>query len=101
MLRIDSGGITGMKRQPFRMKSKSPHPILRGALRSGNPAGFPVSETVRVVASMRKLVAKSLEKNGMANRICFVELPAASIAPAKSFYADAFGLAMTDFGPTY
>ncbi len=37
----------------------------------------------------------------MPNRICFVELPAAATGPAKSFYADAFGFAMTDFGPTY
>ena len=37
----------------------------------------------------------------MANRICFVELPVATIGPARSFYADAFGLAMSDFGPTY
>ncbi len=37
----------------------------------------------------------------MANRICFVELPAVKIGAAKSFYSDAFGLAMTDFGPTY
>jgi predicted enzyme related to lactoylglutathione lyase len=37
----------------------------------------------------------------MANRICFVELPAASTAPAKTFYAAAFGFSMTDFGPTY
>jgi uncharacterized protein len=37
----------------------------------------------------------------MANRICFVELPAATIGAAKSFYASAFGFAMTDFGPTY
>ena len=37
----------------------------------------------------------------MANRICFVELPAKTIASAKSFYTDAFALAMTDFGPTY
>jgi uncharacterized protein len=37
----------------------------------------------------------------MANRICFVELPAKTIGPTKSFYTDAFGLAMTDFGPTY
>ena len=37
----------------------------------------------------------------MANRICFVELPAAVTAPAKAFYAEAFGFAMTDFGPTY
>jgi predicted enzyme related to lactoylglutathione lyase len=37
----------------------------------------------------------------MANRICFVELPAAKAGRAKSFYAEAFGFAMTDFGPTY
>ena len=37
----------------------------------------------------------------MPNRICFIELPAGATAPAKSFYADAFGFAMTDFGPTY
>ena len=37
----------------------------------------------------------------MANRICFVELPAAATAPAKTFYAAAFGFAMTDFGPSY
>jgi predicted enzyme related to lactoylglutathione lyase len=37
----------------------------------------------------------------MANRICFVELPAAVTGPAKSFYAAAFGFAMTDFGPIY
>jgi predicted enzyme related to lactoylglutathione lyase len=37
----------------------------------------------------------------MANRICFVELPAAETEPAKTFYAAAFGFAMTDFGPTY
>jgi predicted enzyme related to lactoylglutathione lyase len=35
------------------------------------------------------------------NRISFVELPAAATGPSKSFYADAFGFAMTDFGPTY
>jgi uncharacterized protein len=37
----------------------------------------------------------------MANRICFVELPVAATGPAKSFYADAFAFAMTDFGSTY
>ena len=37
----------------------------------------------------------------MANRICFVELPVRAIAPAKTFYAAAFGIEMTDFGPTY
>lgn len=37
----------------------------------------------------------------MAARICFVELPAAATTPMKTFYAAAFGLEMTDFGPTY
>lgn len=37
----------------------------------------------------------------MATRICFVELPTQAIGPAKRFYAAAFGLEMTDFGPTY
>jgi predicted enzyme related to lactoylglutathione lyase len=37
----------------------------------------------------------------MATRICFVELPAQATAPGKRFYAAAFGLEMTDFGPTY
>jgi uncharacterized protein len=42
-----------------------------------------------------------MRKQSMPNRICFVELPAAATGPSKSFYADAFGFAMTDFGPTY
>jgi predicted enzyme related to lactoylglutathione lyase len=37
----------------------------------------------------------------MASRICFVELPVGTLGPAKSFYAEVFGLAMTDFGPSY
>jgi len=37
----------------------------------------------------------------MANRICFVELPATTTAPTKQFYAAAFGMSMTDFGPSY
>ena len=37
----------------------------------------------------------------MPTRICFVELPARATTPMKTFYAAAFGLAMTDFGPTY
>lgn len=37
----------------------------------------------------------------MTARICFVELPAMATVPMKTFYAGAFGLAMTDFGPTY
>lgn len=34
-------------------------------------------------------------------RISFVELPASDLAASRSFYADAFGLAFTDFGPSY
>lgn len=34
-------------------------------------------------------------------RINFVELPARDIAAARRFYADAFAMALTDFGPTY
>jgi predicted enzyme related to lactoylglutathione lyase len=37
----------------------------------------------------------------MANRICFVELPVGTAGPAKLFYTQVFGFAMTDFGPTY
>jgi uncharacterized protein len=37
----------------------------------------------------------------MANRICFIELPVATLQTTKAFYADAFGMAMTEFGPTY
>ena len=37
----------------------------------------------------------------MPNRICFVELPAQATVPGKRFYSEAFGLEMTDFGPTY
>jgi hypothetical protein len=37
----------------------------------------------------------------MMSRISFVELPASDLASTRSFYADAFGLAFTDFGPTY
>lgn len=37
----------------------------------------------------------------MMSRISFVELPASDLASARSFYADAFGLAFTDFGPSY
>ncbi|HEX8555463.1 MAG TPA: VOC family protein [Sphingomonas sp.] len=35
------------------------------------------------------------------SQICFVELPASDLASARSFYTDAFGLAFTDFGPSY
>ncbi len=34
-------------------------------------------------------------------RINYVELPAKDIAAANRFYADAFGFALTGFGPTY
>ncbi len=37
----------------------------------------------------------------MMSRICFIELPASDLASARSFYADAFDLAFTDFGPSY
>ena len=37
----------------------------------------------------------------MPARLNFVELPAMATAPMKTFYASAFGFAMTDFGPTY
>lgn len=33
--------------------------------------------------------------------ISFVELPASDLASTRSFYADAFGLSFTDFGPSY
>ena len=35
------------------------------------------------------------------SRISFVELPASDLSSARSFYADAFNLAFTDFGPSY
>lgn len=34
-------------------------------------------------------------------RINFIELPAGDIGAAKAFYTDAFGWAMTDYGPGY
>jgi predicted enzyme related to lactoylglutathione lyase len=34
-------------------------------------------------------------------RICFVELPAANLGAAKTFYGSAFGWDLTDFGPSY
>jgi len=49
--------------------------------------------------AQRLKTAKRCSK--MANRICFVELPVGSAGLTKSFYTDAFGFAMTDFGPTY
>jgi uncharacterized protein len=35
------------------------------------------------------------------SRINFVELPTSDLAASRRFYSDAFGLAFTDFGPTY
>jgi uncharacterized protein len=37
----------------------------------------------------------------MMSRICFVELPTSDLPATRSFYADAFGQAFTDFGPSY
>jgi uncharacterized protein len=34
-------------------------------------------------------------------RINFVELPTSNLSASRRFYTDAFGLAFTDFGPTY
>jgi len=34
-------------------------------------------------------------------RLNFVELPATDIAASRRFFTDAFGLAFTDFGPSY
>jgi predicted enzyme related to lactoylglutathione lyase len=34
-------------------------------------------------------------------RINFVELPVSDLSASRRFYSDAFGLAFTDFGPTY
>jgi len=34
-------------------------------------------------------------------RINFIELPAKDLGAAKRFYADVFGWALTDYGPTY
>ena len=35
------------------------------------------------------------------SRINFFELPASDLSSARSFYADAFGLVFTDYGPSY
>ncbi len=34
-------------------------------------------------------------------RISFVELPASDLAATRAFYSNAFGFALTDFGPSY
>jgi predicted enzyme related to lactoylglutathione lyase len=35
------------------------------------------------------------------SRINFVELPTSDLSASRRFYSDVFGLAFTDFGPTY
>ncbi len=35
------------------------------------------------------------------SRISFVELPVSDLSSTRSFYSDAFGLAFTNFGPSY
>jgi uncharacterized protein len=35
------------------------------------------------------------------SRISFIELPSSNLVSTRSFYTDAFGLAFTDFGPSY
>jgi predicted enzyme related to lactoylglutathione lyase len=37
----------------------------------------------------------------MMSRISFVELPASDLPATRSFYANAFGLAFSNFGPSY
>ena len=37
----------------------------------------------------------------MTAKIVFVELPSSRLAEDKAFYSSAFGMAITDFGPTY
>jgi uncharacterized protein len=37
----------------------------------------------------------------MMSRISFVELPTSNLTSTRSFYTAAFGLAFTDFGPSY
>ena len=70
--------------------------VATSALHNDNPM-------IRISEPLAKLPArlKNDKRYPMANRICFVELPVGSTSPAKSFYTEAFGFAMTDFGPTY
>lgn len=35
------------------------------------------------------------------SRISYVELPTSDLSSTRAFYADAFGLVFTDFGPSY
>ena len=37
----------------------------------------------------------------MGGRIDFIEIPAAQVARSKAFYEQAFGWALTEFGPSY
>jgi len=37
----------------------------------------------------------------MGGRINFIEIPAAQVARSKAFYEQAFGWALTEFGPSY
>ncbi len=37
----------------------------------------------------------------MTARICFVELPSSDLASTRTFYAEAFDLNFSDFGPSY
>ncbi len=37
----------------------------------------------------------------MTAKLVFVELPSTRLAEDKTFYAEVFGMAFTDFGPTY
>lgn len=34
-------------------------------------------------------------------KLNYVELPAGAVAPVRDFYAQAFGLSFTDYGPSY
>jgi predicted enzyme related to lactoylglutathione lyase len=40
-------------------------------------------------------------KEAVMSRICYVELPAVNLAATLTFYAQAFDLSFTDFGPSY
>ncbi len=37
----------------------------------------------------------------MMSRICYVELPASDLPATRAFYGDAFGFALTNYGPSY
>jgi hypothetical protein len=62
------------------------------------------SWVARSAGGVKPTTRKAAEETSggqMMSRICFVELPASDLGAARSFYADAFGLAFTDFGPSY